>query len=80
MPYSVLLHISGEDSIIGEVDELPDPHSQFLLLSNPRLRDGRDVTYLLQEVRKVIYPWNRIYCLEILPSEEDEKVVTFIRE
>jgi len=28
----------------------------------------------------VIFPWTRIHCVEILPSEREEKIVSFIRE
>lgn len=80
MPYTVLLHIMNEDSVVGEIDELPDPAEQFLTLRSPRLRDGREVTYLLAETNTVLYPWNRIHCVEIMPTEDDEQVVTFIRD
>lgn len=80
MSYTVLLHIQNEDSVIGEMEELPDPRSQFIQISSPRLRDGREVTYLLSETNSVMYPWSRIHCVEVLPTEDDEQIVTFIRE
>ena len=80
MPYTLLVHILNEDAVVGEVEELPEPGSQYLALSSPRLRDGREVTYLLPETNTVLYPWNRIHSVELLPTEEDEQIVTFIRE
>lgn len=80
MSHTILLHILNEDAVVGEVEEMPDPSSQYLALMSPRLRDGRDVTYLLPETNVVLYPWNRIHSVEILPTDEDEKIVTFIRE
>ncbi len=80
MPYTILLHILNEDVVVGEVEELPDPGSQFIMLSSPRLRDGREVSYLLAETNRVIYPWARIMSVEILPTEGEEDIVTFIRE
>ncbi len=80
MAYSILLHILNEDAVVGEVEDLPDPSSQFIMVASPRLRDGRDVPYLLPETNTVIYPWHRVHSLEILPSEEDEQIVTFVRE
>ncbi len=41
MPYTILVHVLNEDAVVGEVDELPDPHSQFIIINSPRLRDGR---------------------------------------
>jgi len=80
MPYTILLHILNEDVVVGEVEELPNPNSQFILLSSPRLRDGREVSYLLAETNRVIYPWARIMSVEILPTAGEEEIVTFIRE
>ncbi len=80
MAYTVLLHIMNEDAVVGEIEEIPDPTQQFLALRSPRLRDGREVSYLLAETNTVLYPWSRIHCVEILPTENDEQIVTFIRE
>ncbi|MBN1873766.1 MAG: hypothetical protein JXA33_06015 [Anaerolineae bacterium] len=80
MPHTILLHILNEDAVVGEVEELPDPSAQFLTLMAPRLRDGRDVTYLMPETNVVLYPWSRIHSVEILPTEGEEEIVTFIRE
>ena len=80
MSRTVLVHILNEESVIGEVDSVPDPTDQVLIINNLRYRDGRDVTYILPETKTVVYPWTRIHCVEILPSEADEEVVSFIRE
>lgn len=77
---TVLIHILNEEPIVGEIDGVPEPTDQVLIVSNLRLRDGRDVTYLLPETDTVVFPWTRIHCVEILPSEEEEEIVTFIRE
>jgi hypothetical protein len=80
MAYTLIIHLNNEDAVVGEVEELPDSSAQFLLVTSPRLRDGRDVSYLLPETNTVIYPWTRIHSIEILPTESDEQIVTFIRE
>ncbi|MGC9357018.1 MAG: hypothetical protein ACP5GX_04105 [Anaerolineae bacterium] len=80
MSYQVLIHVLNEDAVQGEVEELPNPEDQFVVIKNPRLRDGRDVPYFLAETNAAIYPWHRIHSIEILPVEGGEKIVTFIRE
>jgi len=80
MALTILLHVENEDAVVGEVEELPGSTSQYIMLRSPRLRDGRDVTYLLPETNVVIYPWHRIMSIEVLTTEGDEKIVTFIRE
>jgi hypothetical protein len=77
---TVLIHIVGEESIVGEIESIPEPTDQVLIVNNLRLRDGRDVSYLLPETDTVVYPWTRIHCVEILPSEGEEEIISFIRE
>ncbi len=80
MPYTILVHVMNEDPVIGEVEELPDPSSQFLLLRGPRMRDGGEVRYFMPETNQAIYPWHRIHSVEVMPTEGEEEIVTYIRE
>jgi hypothetical protein len=80
MAISLLLHIAGEDTILVDVEELPDPKDQFLLGNNPRYRDGKEVRNMLPEVNQVIYPWWRINFIEVMPGKEDEEVYGFYRD
>ncbi len=81
MPLTVLVHFMTEDPMVAEVEEIPKPEDQFLACQNPRRRDGKDVRYLLPEIKTLLVPWHRIHCIEILPSEEEEEeIITFVRE
>lgn len=80
MSYSVILHIPGELSVIGEVDELPKPSDTLIIVSNPRQRDGKDIHYLEHNVVKVIWPIEKITLIEILENEEEEHLIGFVRE
>ncbi|HMD79888.1 MAG TPA: hypothetical protein VKE92_01195 [Anaerolineales bacterium] len=80
MAYSVILHVAGEASILGEIEELPKPTDTIITLTNPRLRDGKDIHYLEQNVVKVIWPLVRVTLIEILQSEEEENLIGFVRE
>jgi len=80
MAYSVILHITGEPSILGEVEELPKPTDTLISVSNPRLRDGKDIHYLEHNVVKVIWPVDKITLIEVLESEEEERLIGFVRE
>ncbi len=77
---SVIIHILNEDPIVGEVEELPSPTDSNISVRNPRRRDGKDLGYIDTEVSQVIWPINRVMFIEVLPSEEDEEVITFVRE
>ena len=80
MPVNVILHISGEEPIIGEIEDLPTPSDNLLIVNNPRKRDGKDLTYLATDVTTVIWPWDKINFLEIMPSEAEEEIIGFVRE
>lgn len=80
MPHIVLLHISGEEPIAGEVDELPKPTDTVITVVNPRRRDGKDIHYIDSRAIKVVWPLDRISFIEVLGGDEAEQIVSFVRE
>lgn len=80
MAYSIILHLAGEPSILGEVEELPKATDTLIIVSNPRLRDGKDIHYLEHNVVKVMWPVDKITLIEILESEDEEHLIGFVRE
>jgi hypothetical protein len=80
MSISVLLHVTGEDPIIGEVDEMPASTDASITVNNPRRRDDKDLPYLHETVTTVIWPMHRVNFIEILPSKEEEDLIGFVRE
>ncbi len=80
MAYTVILHVSGESSIAGEVDDLPKPADTIIIVSNPRQKDGKDLHYIDNNVVKVIWPLARVSFIEVLENAEEEKIIGFVRE
>ncbi|MBI5297671.1 MAG: hypothetical protein HY869_19495 [Chloroflexi bacterium] len=80
MAHHVILHIAGEVSIAGEIEELPKPTDTLVIVSNPRTRDGKDLHYIEANVSKVIWPMNKLTLIEVLQGEEEEKIIGFVRE
>jgi hypothetical protein len=80
MPYMLLLHLNNEDPILGEVDDLPHPTDSFVLVSNVRRRDGKDLHSIEPDTVSVIFPWHRIVFIEVMSSEEEGEVIGFVRE
>ena len=80
MPYTLVLHLSGDVPVVGEVDELPKPTDTLVIISNPRQRDGKDLHYLEDNVVKVMWPIEKLTLIEVLASEEEEKIIGFVRE
>jgi len=80
MAHLVILHITGETAISGEIEEMPKSNDTLLVVNNPRTRDGKDLHYIEANVSKVIFPIARITLIEILQGEEEEKIIGFVRE
>ena len=80
MPKTVILHLSGEDPLLADLERDPEPSDQFIRVTNMRKRDGKDVPYIAPGVQSVIFPWHRITFLEIMPSAEERgSVIDFFR-
>jgi hypothetical protein len=80
MSNSIIIHITNEEPVLGEVDELPAPSDQIIRVNNPRRLDGKYLNYVQDRVTSVIWPISKINFIEILPSDEDEDVFGFVRE
>jgi hypothetical protein len=77
---TVMIHISNEDPVVGEVEKLPETTDTILTLKNPRRRDGKDIFYLDANVTTVIWPIHRIVLIEVIPTSEEEDIIGFVRE
>lgn len=77
---TVLIHISNEEPILGEMEMLPEPSDLLLRVIHPRKKDGKDLPYLQPNVMEVIWPVQRITFIEIMPSEDEDQIFGTVRE
>ena len=81
MAVRVILHVYNEDPIVAEIDDLPDPKDNFLLIRNPRKRDGKSLANVTDGATAFIYPWTRITFIEVMDeTQQRNTVVPFFRE
>lgn len=80
MAITVLLHINNEEPILGEIDRLPSPSDTILIVNNPRMKDGKDIRNLAANVTTVFWPMTRMTFVEVMPTDQEEEVVGFVRE
>ena len=80
MSHTVMVHLTGEDAVVGEMDELPKPVDISVIITNPRRKDGKELQNLDHRAVKVIWPMSRINFIEILGGEEEDKIIGFVRE
>ena len=80
MAHTVIIHISSEEPIVGELEQLPAANDTVITIHNPRRRDGKDVQNLSSDAITVIWPINQILFMEVMPSEGEERIIGFVRE
>ncbi len=80
MAHSVILHVSGEASIMGEVEELPKPTDTLITIINPRQKDGKDLHYVDNNVTRVMWPLSKVSFIEIMDGTDEDKIIGFVRE
>jgi hypothetical protein len=80
MAYTLILHIQNSDPVVGESDELPAADATLVMLKNPRKMDGKDLTYLAENVVTVYWPIERINFIELIAGEQEEQIIGFVRE
>ncbi|MDX1413582.1 MAG: hypothetical protein R3293_05280 [Candidatus Promineifilaceae bacterium] len=75
-----MLHLTNDELILGEIDQLPDPSDQFMIIHNPRQPDGTDLTFLREDVTVIFVPWHQTKMVQVLPKTGIEEVIGFVRE
>lgn len=66
MSIPAVIHIVGEDAIFGELDAVPDPTHNFILVRNMRKKDGKPLAYLTDGATAFLYAWSRITFIELM--------------
>ncbi len=77
---TVIIHIMNEDPVVGEIDELPGPADTLIFLKHPRKKDGKDIPYLEPNITTVLWPLSRVTFIEIMPTGEEDEIITHVRE
>ena len=81
MAITVIIHMTGGESMVAEMQEIPSPQSNYITVTNVRTRDGKQIVYIDREATRVMFPWHKISFVETLPSEDDhEEIETFFRD
>ncbi|MCM8746681.1 hypothetical protein NET03_09080 [Thermomicrobium sp. CFH 73360] len=79
----VIVHVMNDDPFVAEIDDLPDPRDSYLVLRNPRRRDGKRLPTIADGVTTILYPWHRITFIELLDTERSpagEELLTIFRD
>ena len=77
---TLILHITNEDPVMGEVDAVPAASDLMIPLKNPRRKDGKDLPNIEPNVTLIYYTTARVTFIEVIPTGEEEDIITFVRE
>jgi hypothetical protein len=77
---TVIIHVSNEDPVMGELDSLPSSTDTIVSLKNPRKKDGKDIKTMEANFSVVIYTIAKLNYIEVVSSESEEEIITFVRE
>jgi len=81
MAFTVIIHLTGTDPFLAEMDELPYSKASFIVCTNPRARAGKNLVFIQPECTRFMFAWHRVSFIETYPTDEDRaKVETFFRE
>ena len=81
MAIRAILHIAGEESIVCELEAMPKPTDNFVIVTNPRRKDGKPLPTMEDTVTSIVFPWTRISFIELFAETgQRESVVSFFRE
>ncbi|CAN5333074.1 MAG: hypothetical protein H0V47_05695 [Chloroflexia bacterium] len=81
MSVRALVHIMNDDPIMCELERVPNPSDSYVVIRNPRRRDGKPMELLADGATSFLYPWSRITFIELFEDEgQREGIVGFFRE
>jgi hypothetical protein len=77
-----IVHVVKDDPFVAELETLPDPRDNYLVLKNPRRRDGKRLPTVMDGVTTILFPWQRITFVELLDEPEvgPDRLLTVFRD
>ena len=80
MAQTVIIHLVGEEPVMGELERDLQTGDTFLTVANLRKRDGKDLHYLAPGVQTVMFPFSRITFVEFMAdTKQHDHVIDFFR-
>lgn len=72
MARSVIIHLSNEDPVLADMEEMPSPTATTITFTNPRTRDGKNIKWVTAGATMFIFPLWRVNFIELVTSEEEK--------
>lgn len=66
MAIPAIIHLLGEDAIMGDLDTVPNPTDQFLFLRNLRRKDNKPLAYVDDAAEVFLFAWHKVTFVELM--------------
>lgn len=76
MRYSVIVHMTNDEPIEGEMDEMPPSTATLISIKNPRKRGNRDLEWLDHHTNILMVAVTHLISIEIAPARAEQDLVT----
>jgi|GEM_PF-1515306 len=73
MSYSVIAHLSNQEPISGEIDDMPEHTATFVILKSPHGRNDTVADWLAPGTNSVLIPMSHLISLEISTMLTDQE-------
>ncbi|RIK37163.1 MAG: hypothetical protein DCC58_18320 [Chloroflexi bacterium] len=81
MAIKAMIHILNEETVVGDLDSMPDPTHAYIIVRNLRRRDNKPLPMIDSAATSFAFPWTRISFVEFFEEATTrENIVGFFRE
>ncbi len=80
MAVQVVIHLLNDEPFTAEMEELPPPGATYLMLTNPRTREGKHVQWVTNGAFRFMFPLTRISFIEVMMSAQERDTEPFYRD
>ncbi len=80
MRQPVVVHMANQETLIGEVETLPNQADRFIILHNPLQPDGRMLESVEEGVATILISWHQVLFVQLLPGTGSDMPISFVRE
>lgn len=80
MAKQVVVHLNNEEPFVADMEDMPPPGATFIVLMNPRTREGKRVQWQTDGGFRYMFPFTRISFIEVMMSEQERDVQPWYRD
>jgi hypothetical protein len=80
MAKQVVIHLNNEEPFVAEMEDMPPPGATYIVLMNPRTKEGKRVQWQTEGAFRYMFPFTRISFIEVMMSEQERDIQPWYRD